>query len=133
MLWSRGGVRGLIEQLAVERHKVHEAGFGVLLSAQAVDSNYLERDAEAYKHELDLKKHERTMITSYFLDGKILEAFSLPPAKLLLLYAPVLVFWNEIDSSRLTHMVSLLCWQTKAVRCLVNMIAIHSVFIEWWP
>lgn len=67
------------------------------------------RDAEEYKQELDMQMRERTKNPRYFVRWHILEFFVLSPAKRSPVDAPLLVFWNEIEGSRLLCVPYPLC------------------------
>lgn len=87
-----------------------DTGFGVFLSLQSVWQVLSGASADAYKRDLDLEGRERTENLGFFVRWKSFKFYDVPPAKRLLLYKPVPVFWIKMGSSLLLPVLSLHCF-----------------------
>lgn len=93
-------MRGL-SKLLQERADTGTIDVACCCQDKPFDSHYRAGYAEEYERELDLEVLQRTNNHEYFVGWHNLELFAVRPAKCLLYYAPVSVFWIKFESLRL--------------------------------
>lgn len=72
-------------------------------------SYYVVQDDDDHKRELELEVGQRKKYHGFFFRLHALEFFGVPPTKRLPVYAPVVVIYNEIETSLFLHVLSSLC------------------------